>query len=199
MKRTLLISAVALALLGVLSVWAQSPPAMPQAPDVNTSQIAAGAALDAYKTWVERRLGDLWIAVFTPTTFTIPACDMSGAWGPFGSPAAGFIQPSSDPTYQCKAGWTATGQHLLYTKNVSVAGVYNFSASVASVSVGGAFHLEIAGKKISSPVVVPNTGAWSTYQVLTPGTVTLPSGIVTIAVVVDAPGFDLLWLGFSKQ
>jgi hypothetical protein len=69
-------------------LWAQSsplPPAMPQAPDVATSQTAAGVALIAYKTWLEQRIGDLWNAVLALQTAVanIPA-GPPGPMGPIG-------------------------------------------------------------------------------------------------------------------
>jgi hypothetical protein len=127
----------------------------------------------------------------------IPACDLSGVWN--ADPVNGPTQFSPDPAYGCKAGYLQPSERLYFTKYVPLAGMYNFSLAYASVLSGGTFHLEIAGKKVS-PVWAPlgTTGAWSTYQTVQPGQVQLPGGIVTVCVVVDTGGFDLLWLGFTK-
>lgn len=137
-----------------------------------------------------------------PSTGTIainlPACSMASAWN--ANPTQGPMQTSPDPSYGCKAGYLQPGEKLFYTTYIPVAGLYNFSASVASQNTTGIFHLEIAGKSIFPRVAVPSTGSWSTYQTLTPGQVQLPGGIVTIVFVNDGAvnAFDLLWLGFTK-
>jgi hypothetical protein len=110
MKRRIPILLCAL-FLGVY-LWAQSPPlppAMPQAPDVTTSQTAAGAALIAYKTWLEQRVGDLWNAVLALQTSVanIPA-GPPGPAGPIGSMGppgpAGATGPAGAPGPQGPTG-----------------------------------------------------------------------------------------------
>jgi hypothetical protein len=246
MKRRIPILLFAL-FLGAL-LWAQSPPlppAMPQAPDITTSQTAAGVALIAYKTWLEQRVGDLWNAVLalqttvanlppgpvgpqgpigltgppgiqgatgaqgtigppgppgpgacSATTFNIAAASFSGIYGQ----GSTVVELSIDPTRPGDVGFIQSGEHLIYTFCVPVAGTYAFSPQVASISAIGKFHLELAGMVVlGSSVLVPSTGDWQKYVPISGGIVNLPAGIVTLTVVADTSGFNLLWLGFTKQ
>jgi carbohydrate binding protein with CBM6 domain len=183
------------------------PPSMPMAPDITTSQAAAGTSLLAYKTWLEQRLGDLWIAVLNlqaafpsaATPIIIPACAISGVEGQ--DLVHGSRQDSSDPTYKCKAGWIKAGEHLIYTVYIPAPGAYTFTAGVASLPGTGAFHLEITGQLRSGYVSVPQTATWSTYTTVGGGTVNFAeSGVVSFDVVSDTTNdFDLLWLEFAKK
>jgi hypothetical protein len=143
-------------------------------------------------------------------SFTIAASDISGQFK--ADLINGPSQPSADATFTRKAGYLQPGEELYYTQYVPLAGLYTFSAAVASVATTscpatqtGSFHLEIAGKRAfpvdGSSVPVPRTATWSSYQTLMPGQVQLPGGVVKFAFVNDSavPScFDLLWLGFAK-
>ena len=65
-------------------------------------------------------------------------------------------------------GYTATGEWLEYTVNVTEAGTYCYEALVASGLDGSSFSLSLNTgnglKDLTGTVTVPNTGSWNTYS-----------------------------------
>lgn len=64
-------------------------------------------------------------------------------------------------------GYTATGEWLEYTVNVTEAGTYRYEALVASGLEGSSFSLSLNTsnglKDLTGTVTVPNSGSWNTY------------------------------------
>jgi len=85
-------------------------------------------------------------------------------------------------------GWTRAGEWLLYTVEVTEAGEYTVSFPVASNKEGGTFHLEIAGKDVSGPIQVPDTGGWDKLQTITKDGLKLEAGVHVLKMVMDTEG-----------
>ena len=133
-----------------------------------------------------------------PGTLIIPACSFSGLLG------GGSInpqEPSGDTGSLCDLGWLNAGEHVIYDLPIPMAGVYTVSARTAApVGSLGQFHIEIAGATVSAAALkVPVTGSYHTWAVTGSTTVTLPAGLVPLAVVIDAGQFNIDQLTLTKQ
>jgi endonuclease/exonuclease/phosphatase family metal-dependent hydrolase len=95
------------------------------------------------------------------------------------------IEPTSAGGYAVS--YTAAGEWLRYTVNVSSGGAYTAVARVASAGTGGTFHIEFDGVDKTGPMRIPNTGGWSSYQDLT-ASVSLSGGVQSMRIVFDANG-----------
>ena len=99
-----------------------------------------------------------------------------------------FIQDGSETPM---VGWTAAGEWLCYTVNVAVGGAYRFNISVASAQVvPGAFHMEIDGRNVTGPVVLPDTGSWQNWQTISSGPFTIAAGQHLVRLADDTNGSD---------
>src|SRR4051812_4580183 len=98
------------------------------------------------------------------------------------------IKAATDTGGGYLVGWTAAGEWLNYTVNVTRAATYAIDVRVASSGAGGTFHIEVDGVDKTGAMVVPNTGDWQTWKTLTKTGVTLASGTHVIRVVMDAVG-----------
>lgn len=72
-------------------------------------------------------------------------------------------------------GWTAAGEWMEYTINVTTTGNYNIDCRVAS-AVGGSFSIAVNNVDKTGTINVPNTGAWQTWQTVSKTGVSLNSG-----------------------
>lgn len=98
------------------------------------------------------------------------------------------IEGRDDASNGHGVGWARGGEWLNYTVNVAKTGNYTVEFPVASNKKGGVFHLEVNGVDISGPIDVPDTGAWTTLEMITAENVKLASGVQTIRVVMDTSG-----------
>lgn len=75
-------------------------------------------------------------------------------------------------------GWTAVGEWLEYSINVTSAGTYDIAALMASGTAGGSVAFEFSGATTvnSAAVSVGGTGGWQTWQVSSPTSVSLNAG-----------------------
>lgn len=100
-------------------------------------------------------------------------------------------------------GWVHAGEWLNYAVNVTSAGTYTMTARVASAGAGGTFHVEMDGTNVSGTMTVPNTGAWSTYAIIS-APVTLTAGDHTMKIVMDSNGAttasvgNINWIKFTS-
>lgn len=72
-------------------------------------------------------------------------------------------------------GYTASGEWLEYTINVTSSGIYGYKATVSSGSNNSGFRIGLMknGKEtVLANVSVPNNGSWDTYQTLSTGIIT---------------------------
>lgn len=85
-------------------------------------------------------------------------------------------------------GWTRKGEWLHYTVEVKEAGTYAIEMPVASNKMGGLFHLEIKGLKITESIRIPDTGGWGKLKLIKCAGVKLTKGRHVIRVVMDEEG-----------
>lgn len=98
------------------------------------------------------------------------------------------IEKRPDASNGHGVGWTRKGEWIKYTVNVARDGTYRVRMPVASNKKGGLFHMEIAGKDISGPIQVPDTGGWDTLKTIEHSGIQLQEGVQTIKIVMDEQG-----------
>jgi hypothetical protein len=98
------------------------------------------------------------------------------------------IQSTSDTGGGYNVGWTAAGEWLKYTVNVTTAGTYNLEFRVAAPAQGATFHLEVNGTDKTGPLTVPNTGDYQSWTTVTKTGVSLAAGQQVWRLVIDSPG-----------
>ena len=99
-------------------------------------------------------------------------------------------------------GYLAAGEWLDYTVTVPSAGTYDLAVRVASNNRGGGFHVEVDGANATGPMVLPNTGGWQNWKVLTRGGIKLTAGTHVVRLRIDSAvdGGDvgnIDWLKFT--
>ena len=97
------------------------------------------------------------------------------------------VDIASDGAGGYVVGWVSPREWLAYTVTVAAAGRYDLAFRVASVGVGGTFHLEMHGVDVTGPLRVPDTGGWLTWQTVT-ASATLSGGLQVARLVMDTPG-----------
>jgi glucuronoarabinoxylan endo-1,4-beta-xylanase len=95
-------------------------------------------------------------------------------------------------------GWLIANEWTEYTISIQSSGTQSFQARVASGMDGGSFHLELDGVAITTTQTVPNTGAWSTYQIISGTTENLTAGTHVLRFVVDGSYFNIDWINFGE-
>ncbi len=86
------------------------------------------------------------------------------------------IETTSDTGGGYDVGWTAPGEWINYTVNVTASGTYYFNARVANPGAGGAFHINLDGTDVTGSLSIPNTGGWQTWTTISSGAVQLAAG-----------------------
>ncbi|MGE3955581.1 MAG: carbohydrate-binding protein [Vicinamibacterales bacterium] len=98
------------------------------------------------------------------------------------------LEPSADGGNN--VGWTAAGEWLNYSVNVTTSGSYTVQLRVASQNGGGAMHVGFSRSSVWSAVSIPATGSWQTWTTVNvPVTLTAGQQLLTLAV--DAGGFNI--------
>jgi hypothetical protein len=98
------------------------------------------------------------------------------------------LEATTDSGGGYSVGWVSAGEWLNYTVNVGTAGTYTIEARVASAGAGGTFHIEANGIALTTPLTVPDTGAWQTWTTLSRTGVSLASGTQILRLVMDTAG-----------
>jgi phosphatidylserine/phosphatidylglycerophosphate/cardiolipin synthase-like enzyme len=98
------------------------------------------------------------------------------------------IQATSDTGGGYNVGWTAPGEWLNYTVNVTTTGTYTIEARVAASGAGGTFHIEVNGVDKTGPMTIPNTGGWQTWTTISKSNVSLSAGAQIWRLVIDSAG-----------
>jgi glucose/arabinose dehydrogenase len=98
------------------------------------------------------------------------------------------IQVAYDVGGGHNVGWMAAGEWLVYSIDVTAAGVYTVEARVAASGAGGTFHLEVNGSDVTGPIGIPNTGGWQNWITIPKSGVSLQAGRQTLRFVLDANG-----------
>jgi hypothetical protein len=82
-------------------------------------------------------------------------------------------------------GWMQPGEWMNYTMDAPAAGTFDFSARVASLGRGGAFHVEIDGKRATGSIAIPDTGGWTQFQLVTRKGIKISAGTHIVRIVID--------------
>ncbi len=91
-------------------------------------------------------------------------------------------------------GWTATGEWLEYTCNVT-AGTYNITLYVSSPNTGTQLRL-YQDNTLKATFSIPNTGAWQSYQQVTVNNVALSAGSASVLRIEETGGFNFDKISF---
>lgn len=96
-------------------------------------------------------------------------------------------------------GWTAPGEWTEYTVDFTTADAMPFQARVASGLDGGKFHVEVDGIAATDTILVPNTGTWTSYQVITGNFAPQSIGTHVVRFVVDGAYFNVDWIAVGDN
>jgi len=119
------------------------------------------------------------------------------AGSPYRTDADGKIEATSDTGGGYDVGWTATGEWMKYSVNVTSSSTYTFDVRVASANTGSALHLEVDGTNVTGSLTVPNTGGWQTWADVTKSGISLAAGQHVVRLVIDVGGMNLNWFSVS--
>jgi len=114
--------------------------------------------------------------------------DVKNSGANYRGPTQVDIEKRPDASNGHGIGWTRKGEWLNYTVEVKESGIYSIEIPVASNKQGGIFHLEIAGKDITGPIGIPDTGGWQILKLLKHENVKLTKGRHVIRAVMDSQG-----------
>jgi endoglucanase len=109
------------------------------------------------------------------------------------------IETTTDAGAGYNVGYTAAGEWMKYSVNVSAAGKYDFKVRVASINAGKSFHIEMNGVNVTGAIAVPNTAGWQTWQTVTVSGITLSAGAQVMRVYMDTDGFNLNYVDVSAS
>ena len=73
-------------------------------------------------------------------------------------------------------GWTAAGEWLNYSTNLTVPGNFTIGVRVASAGQGGTIHIEFDGVDVTGDFNVPDTGGWQNFVNLSKSGIFLNAG-----------------------
>lgn len=116
--------------------------------------------------------------------------DSGNNGGQYRTSEAVDIEGCSDAGGGYNLGWVREGEWLEYTIDVSIPGDYPIDVRVASLSVGGEFHLEFNGVNETGAIAVPVTGGWQNWTTVT-ATATLSAGTHLMRFVPTIEGFNV--------
>lgn len=98
------------------------------------------------------------------------------------------IEQRPDASNGYGIGWIRAGEWLIYSVIVERSGAYHVEIPVASQKKGGIFHIEVAGKDVSGPIEIPDTGAWTKLETIRLDGVKLHKGNHILKLVMDSNG-----------
>jgi hypothetical protein len=90
-----------------------------------------------------------------------------------------------------KVSWTADGEWLKYTVDVTADGTYNIIFRVASDGGGGSLQLLLDGGDLTGTVSLPNTRGWERFRSVTVEGVSLTAGTYELELRILTAGFDI--------
>ena len=108
------------------------------------------------------------------------------------------IEASTDAGGGYDVGWTAAGEWLKYTVNVSTSGSYNFAFRTAGTSAG-AVNVLVDGVNVTGTVNLPNTGGWQTWATTNVSNINLTAGQHIVEVLVVTAGFNLNYISVTAN
>lgn len=84
-----------------------------------------------------------------------------------------------------------TGEWLKYAISIAQSGNYRIEALVSSMFTNSAFHIDVDGANKTGGVAVPNTGAWTTFQWVGVGGISIAAGQHILRITSDMQYFNL--------
>ncbi|WP_075341627.1 glycosyl hydrolase family 8 [Tenacibaculum agarivorans] len=96
-------------------------------------------------------------------------------------------------------GFTADGEWIEYTVNVTQAGTYSIDVMVASAVSEGAYHIEFDGADVTGVQNVASTGGWTSYVTQKIPNVTLSAGEQVMRVFMDKGSFNYSTITFTLE
>ncbi len=96
-------------------------------------------------------------------------------------------------------GWTASGEWMKYTVNVTESNDYSVYVRYAGQGETGALHLEIDNTPVTGSVTLAPTGGWQNWRTKPLGSFPLEQGRYTLKLVIETAGFNLNYLEFSPE
>jgi len=100
------------------------------------------------------------------------------------------VEMTDSPTGNYQIGWTADGEWLEYTVNVTAAGTYDLTVSHTSPAAGGQLMVSLDGTELTT-VDIPASGGWNDWHVTDPVPVTIATASEHIL------RFDIVTAGFN--
>ena len=108
------------------------------------------------------------------------------------------IERSQDPLGNAyNVGWTAPGERLNYTVEVSPGGIYRFQMRVASPNGEGKIVLLVDNQQVSDIVTPPATGDWQNWVTMIINDVPIPAGTHQFSLYFIQGGFNLNRMTFQ--
>jgi endoglucanase len=108
------------------------------------------------------------------------------------------IETTADTGGGSNVGYIDANDWMTYSVNPATAGWYTVGYRVATVGTTGQVVLSNNGQDLNTPLTLPNTGGWQTYQTVT-SRVYLGAGVQNITVFAKGGGFNLNWIQFTKE
>jgi len=102
------------------------------------------------------------------------------------------IEACTDTGGGYNVGWLNPGEWIEYTVQVPASGTYGLDARVASLAVGGAFHVSVDGVDRTGDVIVPVTTGWQTWTTVN-AVLALEAGARTLRFQPTAGEFNVNW------
>jgi beta-glucanase (GH16 family) len=92
------------------------------------------------------------------------------------------------------------GDSATFALNVTQAGTYEVTASVAALGSGSLLSWGTSSKgTIGTDISLPETGAWQTWQTVSLGTIDLPAGEDTLLITTSTGAFNLAWIQLTGE
>jgi GH18 family chitinase len=108
------------------------------------------------------------------------------------------IEACSDAGTGFNIGDTQAGEWLVYSVNVSTAGLYELNVRVAATAAGKNMSIEMDDVNVSGTISIPNTNGWQTWQTVTIKNISLTAGLKTMKVVMGSDLINLNNISFVK-
>jgi endoglucanase len=104
------------------------------------------------------------------------------------------IEATGDVDGSYNVGYIDSGEWLEFAIDVSKAGTFSADSRVASAKAGGAFYLEVDGKKVGDDISVASTGDWQSWTTLGSAVGSITAGTHSLCIQMKSGPFNLNWI-----
>lgn len=110
------------------------------------------------------------------------------------------IEAAADTGGGYNIGWTATGEWLKYTVDVTSTGTYTLRFRVAGSAgtTAGPIRVLVGGADKTGNITLPNTGGWQNWTDVTRTGIALTAGRQVVTIELLGGGFNLNWVEFTR-